>query len=78
MFTKSYINLYNSKPFSKNINLAISDLIKNNKDILSYYQIGLSVQETHILAVKLGCGSTNILIQGTHHAREAINTILVL
>ena len=78
MFTKSYINLYNSKPFSKNINLAIYDLIRNNKDILSYYQIGSSVQETPILAIKLGCGSTNILIQGTHHAREAINTILVL
>ena len=78
MFTKSYINLYNSKPFSKNINLAICDLTRNNKDILSSYQIGSSVQGTPILATKLGCGSINILVQATHHAREAINTILLL
>ena len=78
MFTKSYINLYDSKPFSRNINLAICDLTRNNKDILSSYQIGSSVQGTPILAVELGCGSTKILVQGTHHAREAINTILLL
>lgn len=78
MFTKSYINLYNSKPFSRNINLAICDLTRNNKDILSSFQIGSSVQGTPILAVELGCGSTKILVQGTHHAREAINTILLL
>ncbi len=78
MFTKSYINLYNSKPFSRNINLAICDLTRNNKDILYSYQIGSSVQGTPILAVELGCGSTKILVQGTHHAREAINTILLL
>lgn len=78
MFTKSYINLYDSKPFSRNINLAICDLTRNNKDILSSYQIGSSVQGTPILDVELGCGSTKILVQGTHHAREAINTILLL
>lgn len=78
MFTKSYINLYDSKPFSRHINIAICELAKYNKDILSYFQIGSSVQGTPILAVKLGCGSTKILVQGTHHAREAINTILLL
>ena len=78
MFTKSYINLYDSKPFSRHINIAICELAKYNKDILSYFQIGSSVQGTPILAVELGCGSTKILVQGTHHAREAINTILLL
>lgn len=78
MFTKSYINLYDSKPFSRHINIAICELAKYNKDILSYFQIGSSVQGTPILAVRLGCGSTKILVQGTHHAREAINTILLL
>ncbi len=78
MFTKSYINLYDSKPFSRHINIAICELTKYNKDILSYFQIGSSVQGTPILAVELGCGSTKILVQGTHHAREAINTILLL
>lgn len=75
---KSYINLYESINFSKCVNKAIYDLKRHNKKILLINQIGSSVQGIPILSVSLGCGSTKILINATHHAREAINTILVL
>lgn len=74
----SYIDLYESSHFSKNINKAIYNLCKNNKDLLSLDKIGQSVQATPIFCVAMGEGRTKILIQGTHHAREAISTILIL
>lgn len=75
---KSYINLYQSSHFSKSINEAIYNLCKHNKKLLSLNKIGESVQGTPILSITIGKGSTKILIQGTHHAREAITTILLL
>lgn len=74
----SYINLYQSSHFSKNINKAIYNLCKHNKELLSLDKIGQSVQGTPILSITMGEGSIKILIQGTHHAREAITTILIL
>ena len=75
---KSYINLYQSSHFSKSINEAIYNLCKHNENLLSLNKIGESVQGTPILSIIIGEGSTKILIQGTHHAREAITTILLL
>ncbi|WP_434799351.1 M14 family zinc carboxypeptidase [Terrisporobacter vanillatitrophus] len=75
---KSYINLYQSRHFSKGINEAIYNLCKHNEKLLSLNKIGESVQGTPILSIAIGEGSTKILIQGTHHAREAITTILLL
>jgi len=75
---KSYINLYQSSHFSKSINEAIYNLYKHNEKLLSLNKIGESVQGTPILSITIGEGSTKILIQGTHHAREAITTILLL
>ena len=75
---KSYINLYQSSHFSKYVNEAIYNLQRQNKELLSVNKIGESVQGTPILSVVIGEGSTKILIQGTHHAREAITTILLL
>ena len=77
-YDNSYINLYKSSYFSKNINEAIYNLCNNNKELLSVYQIGKSVQGRPILSINIGKGSTKILIQGAHHAREAITTILIL
>lgn len=75
---KSYINLYQSSHFSKSINEAIYNIYKHNEKLLSLNKIGESVQGTPILSIIIGEGSTKILIQGTHHAREAITTILLL
>lgn len=75
---KSYINLYESSYFSKDINKAIYKLGKYNKGLLYVNKIGESVQGTPILSLTIGRGSTKILIQATHHAREAITTILLL
>ena len=75
---KSYINLYQSSHFSKGVNEAIYNICKHNKKLLSLNKIGESVQGTPILSITIGEGSTKILIQGTHHAREAITTILLL
>ena len=75
---KSYINLYQSSHFSRAINEAIYNLCKHNKKLLSLNKIGQSVQGTPILSITMGEGRTKILIQGTHHAREAITTILLL
>lgn len=74
----SYISLYQSSHFSKNINKAIYNLCKHNKELLSLEKIGQSVQGTPILSITIGEGRTKVLIQGTHHAREAITTILIL
>lgn len=78
LLIKSAICLYRSPHFSKSINLAIFDLEKCTSPLISTYHIGSSVQGTPLLAVKLGFGPTHILIHGTHHAREAITTILIL
>lgn len=78
IYSKSYAALYQSSYFSKNINKAICDLGRQHEHLLSVYQIGSSIQGTPILAINLGYGSTKILIQATHHAREAITTILLL
>ncbi|WP_455539263.1 M14 family zinc carboxypeptidase [Terrisporobacter sp.] len=73
-----YINLYESQNFSQDVNETICNLARNNKDIISLYKIGLSVQGTPILAINLGFGDKKILINATHHARELMGTILLL
>ena len=77
-YYKSYINLYQSSYFSKYVNKAIYKLGKYNKGLLYVDKIGESVQGVPILSIKIGRGSTKILIQATHHSREAITTILLL
>ncbi len=46
--------------------------------MVSVFEIGQSVQGKPILAVELGKGPKQILINGTHHARECLTTVLVL
>ena len=74
----SNINLYKSMNFSEDVNKAICNLAKEYKEILCIYKIGSSVENTPILAINLGLGKKKILINATHHARELINTILLL
>ena len=64
--------------FSEDVNEAICNISKDQRELLSIYKIGSSVENTPILAINLGIGSKKILINATHHAREMINTILLL
>ncbi len=50
---KSYINLYESNYFSKDINKAIYKLGKYNKGLLYVNKIGESVQGTPILSLTI-------------------------
>ena len=75
---KSFIHLYHARSFSSSINRAIYKLKKHYPNLLSLYEIGRSIQGTPILALYLGSGPIKLLIHGTHHAREAITTILIL
>ena len=74
----SHINLYNSMNFSEDVNKAICNISKDQRELLSIYKIGSSVENTPMLAINLGIGSKKILINATHHAREMISTILLL
>ena len=78
LYFKSFIHLYHAHPFSRSINQAIHKLQKQHPNLLSLYEIGHSVQGTPIFALYLGSGPIKLLIHGTHHAREAITTILIL
>ena len=64
--------------FSEDVNEAICNISKDQRELLSIYKIGSSVENTPILAINLGIGSKKILINATHHAREMISTILLL
>lgn len=75
---KSAIFLYSTNPFAYHVNQFIYHLARRYPLLLCIEQIGKSPQGTPLLMVKLGCGPTTILIQATHHAREAITTILLL
>ena len=75
---KSSINLYKCDDFSNSVNDEILDIRKYNKDIVSVDKIGLSIKRTPILSIKLGKGPIKVFINGTHHAREAITTVLIL
>jgi len=74
----SSISLYSCNDFSKSVNNEILDIKKYNNDIISIDKIGLSIKRKPILSIKLGNGPIKVFINGTHHAREAITTVLIL
>ncbi|REJ26515.1 MAG: hypothetical protein C6W54_01315 [Bacillaceae bacterium] len=56
----------------------ISELEKAYPNLISKRIIGQSVDGRNIYAVKLGKGKTEIMINGSHHAREYITTNLLM
>ncbi|BBF41621.1 gamma-D-glutamyl-L-diamino acid endopeptidase I [Lachnospiraceae bacterium KM106-2] len=74
----SFLTLYDKTPFSKHVNETLLSLARTNQSLSCIFQIGTSLQHTPIMAFKIGHGPIKILIHGTHHAREAITTILLL
>ena len=74
----SSIELYKCNPFSEAINNEILNIKNSNYNIVSIDKIGVSIKNKPILSLKLGRGCIKIFINGTHHAREAITTILIL
>lgn len=54
----------------------IKKLSEKYPDIISYKIIGKSEYGRNIYAIKLGKGEANVFINGSHHAREWITTIL--
>lgn len=78
LYFKSFIYLYDAHRFSCAINTAIYHLKKRFRKLISIHEIGCSAQGIPILSIYLGSGPIKLLIHGTHHAREAITTILIL
>lgn len=74
----SSIELYKCNPFSEAINNEILNIKNRNYNIVSIDKIGVSIKNKPILSLKLGHGCIKIFINGAHHAREAITTILIL
>lgn len=71
-------NLYKSMNFSQDVNEIICHIASKNRNLMTIYKIGSSVLNTPILAINVGFGKYKILINATHHARELINTLLLL
>lgn len=71
-------SIYESKHFSKTVNETIEALKTRYPELLTTFEIGKSVQGEAILAVEVGTGPKQILINGTHHARECLTTVLNL
>jgi g-D-glutamyl-meso-diaminopimelate peptidase len=64
---------------SEKTNHALEKINTTYDDITELITIGKSAKEgTAIKAIRLGKGDKNILINGAHHGREALTTILVL
>ena len=60
-------------------NEVLEQLAKEYEEIAELVIIGYSTtQNTEIKALKLGKGEKSILINGTHHGREALTTVLLL
>ncbi|WP_226529261.1 M14 family metallocarboxypeptidase [Metabacillus niabensis] len=56
----------------------IDEIVATYPDLATKKVIGKSVDGRNIYAVKLGKGSTEILINGSHHAREYLTTNIVM
>jgi murein tripeptide amidase MpaA/translation initiation factor 2 beta subunit (eIF-2beta)/eIF-5 len=56
----------------------IKNLVLQYSDILRKEVIGKSVDKRDIYALKLGTGKTEIMINGSHHAREHITTNILM
>lgn len=56
----------------------IDEIVAMYPDLATKKVIGKSVDGRNIYAVKLGKGSTEILINGSHHAREYLTTNIVM
>lgn len=70
--------IYTSDMSSK-VNQSLVSVNQRYSEITELVDIGYSaVQKTPIKALKLGKGERTILINGAHHARESLTTILVL
>lgn len=64
---------------SKKTNQALEKINTTYSEITELITIGKSAKEgTEIKAIRLGKGNKNILINGGHHGREALTTILIL
>ena len=64
---------------SKKTNEALEKINTTYSEITELITIGKSAKEgTEIKAIRLGKGDQNILINGGHHGRETLTTILVL
>ena len=75
---KHFLSVYHAVPFSLAVNNALWSLHNEYRDFISIQSIGNSVKGVPLIAAYMGTGPKKILIHGTHHAREAITTILVL
>ncbi len=53
-------------------------LLKQTYPFLVVEEIGMSVDERKIIAVKIGNGSRPIMLNGAHHAREWMTTALLM
>lgn len=71
-------SIYESEHFSKTVNETINALQERYPDLINVFEIGKSVQGEAILAAELGKGPKQVLINGTHHARECLTTVLIL
>ncbi len=70
--------IYASPNFSKTVNKTILALEERYPNSISVFEIGKSVQGESILALEVGKGPKQILINATHHARESLTTVLTL
>ncbi|SFA80828.1 MULTISPECIES: M14 family zinc carboxypeptidase [unclassified Bacillus (in: firmicutes)] len=81
-----YSNIAYASPVVKTDNLYtyeemlrdVSDLDRKYKEIITVNTIGHSHFNRKIMAIKLGKGQNNILINGSHHGREWMTTMLIM
>lgn len=63
-----------SEQISTETNKALEQIAQDYEEITEVITIGYSTtKQTEIKALKLGKGEKSILINGTHHGREALN-----
>ena len=68
-----------SEQISIETNKALEQIAQDYEEITEVITIGYSTtKQTEIKALKLGKGEKSILINGTHHGREALTTVLIL
>ena len=68
-----------SEQISTETNKALEQIAQDYEEMTEVITIGYSTtKQTEIKALKLGKGEKSILINGTHHGREALTTVLIL
>lgn len=70
--------VYESSSFSKTVNKVIYQLEERYPETINVFEIGKSVQGEDLLALEVGTGPKQIFINGAHHARECLTTVLML